>query len=185
MRTWLALLVALLSCGAECAFAQGEDSTKSFLPPGTRVRVEYRSAHDITVGTLVRGGPDTLIVRPESVLRDARFLTKDVRDFAWWYAHPRISVPENSGRNWLATTTVLTLAGMAFGLLLEMDPGLADMLGPLALPADLLFVGGAAYFTVHLIAPGGEWVHEPLSDVRFSHAASRVPGATVALTIRR
>lgn len=184
MRTWLLLLV-LLSFGAERALAQDEDSTKTSLPAGTRVRVEYRSAHDITVGTLVRGGPDTLIVRPESVLRDARFLTKDVRDFAWWYQRPRVSVPENSGGSWLATMTVVTLAGIGLGFAAAEGPGIGDFIGPLGIPIALLVLGGATYVVVHVVAPGGEWVHQPLSDIRFVHATTRAPGATIALTMRR
>ncbi|MBK7367547.1 MAG: hypothetical protein IPJ04_06430 [Candidatus Eisenbacteria bacterium] len=30
-----------------------------------------------------------------------------------------------------------------------------------------------------------EWVHQPLSDIRFVHATTRAPGATIALTMRR
>ena len=81
MRTWLLLLV-LLACGAECAFAQDEDSTKTALPAGTRVRIEYRSAHDITVGTLVRGGPGAIGAAPD--------VWRHLGDRGPWHVYRRI-----------------------------------------------------------------------------------------------
>ncbi len=187
MRTWLLLLV-LLACGAECAFAQDEDSTKTALPAGTRVRIEYRSAHDITVGTLVRGGPDTLIVRPEAILRDARFLTKDVRDFAWWYQRPRLGSPRVSRQGLVIGVAAASVVGLMLALAgsdSETSPfgfGPAEAIGGAAVVVTL---GGAALVAIRSAAPGGEWVHQPLSDIRFVHATTRAPGATIALTMRR
>lgn len=133
------------------------------------MRIEYTNSHDVTVGTLVRGDADTLIVRPEAIQREARFLSRDVHDFAWWYQQPAWKL-----HPWFwklaAILGVVLLLGAAGGgegpdvqdALAHPDSGTAS-----GTTVGVVILGVGALVLLKSIAPGGEWVHQPLDDVRF------------------